>query len=815
MSKASEEIFQHKTDFKEIIFRVLKYKYYFIASLFFALCMAFLVNKYSDRKYSNGTTLLIREEKSKSLMNSGRGMMSEFDLFGGIQNVENELSILRSFASIYEAVLELNLEITYMQEESLFPLKFLPFSSYTDLYDSSPIRIISDQTHVQPVNARFYVEAMNDSTFRIKTQSENVALYDYVTNSHAGFLDSLNFFGIFRFGEKVKSKYFDFIVHKNENFRLEQFKNKKFFFLFNDLFYLTVNYQANLSISTASQTSSVVVITLQGSHPKKITDFLNVLTKVYVEKNLEKKNKIAYNTVKFIDSRISDIADSLRFAENKLQFYRSSNQAMNLSFQGEQLYERVNSLENERAIILMKRQYFDYIKNYFNKNQDVSDLVVPSAMDVQDEVINNLINELLQINNQRMNYLQNNPKNLFIKDLEIQINNLKKTILENINYNYDRIEISLDDINSRMAKINSQISRLPKTEREVIGMERQTKLNDAIYTFLLQKRAEAQIARASNDADYEVVDEAYYFRSGIISPKTKMNYVIAAFLGLFLPFLIIIVRDFLNNKITDIKDIENLTNLPIIGQVLHNSSKVKAIITEYPKSPIADSFRSIRTNLNFFAQGRDKMTILITSSMSGEGKSFTSINLASVYALLGKKTILLGFDLRRPALYKEFQLKNDKGITSYLIHHAEIKDIIQPTQIENLDLIAAGPIPPNPVELMASDRNKQFFDEIKKLYDYVIIDSSPIGAVTDSFLLFKFADINIFTIRHNYSLKEAVKSNLKNIEIKKIPNVSIVVNDVKMNKNSYGYAYQSNYYESSEKKSLLRSAITKKVKRKS
>lgn len=812
MSKASDEIFQQKTDIKEIVFKILKYKYYFIASLFFALIIAFFVNKYSERIYSNATTILIRQENKNSFMNSGGEMMGGFDIFGGIQNVENELSVFKSFAAINQAVQELNLQVTYLLQQDLFPLKFLPFSSYIDLHDNSPIEVIIDQTHVQPVNIRFYVEVLNDSTFKLRTLAENVVLYDYVSNKYVGNLDSLNFYGLFRFGERISGKYFDFIVHKNENFKTNAYKNKKLLFHFNDLYLLTLQYQANLSISTISTTSSVVAIFLKGTHPKKITDFLNTLTKVYLDKNLEKKNKIAFNTVKFIDSRISDIADSLKFAENKLQYYQSSNQGMNLSFQGEKLYEKINSLETERSIIIMKQQYFDYIKNYIEKNRDVADLVAPSAMDVQDDVLANLINELLSLNSQRMNYLQNNPKNLFLKDLEIQINNIKKTILENINYNYDRIKISLDEIDSRMAKLNSQIAILPRTERGVIGMERQTKLNDEIYTFLLQKRAEAQIARASNAPDYEIVDEAYYFSAGIISPKTKMNYIIAAFLGLVLPFLFILAKDFFNNKVTDIKDIEQITSYPLIGQVLHNTSKVKAIITEYPKSPLADSFRAIRTNVNFFAQGRDKMIILITSSMSGEGKSFSSINIASVYALLGKKTLLLGFDLRRPALYKDFNLKNEKGITSYLIKTAEIKDIIQKTQIENLDLISAGPIPPNPVELIASERNKQFFEELKKLYDYIIIDSSPIGAVTDTFLLFGFADINIFAIRHNYSLKDAVKANLKNIRLKNITNITILVNDVKMSKSSYGYAYQSNYYESNQKKNIIKKTFQKKNK---
>ncbi|MEZ5194848.1 MAG: polysaccharide biosynthesis tyrosine autokinase [Bacteroidales bacterium] len=467
------------------------------------------------------------------------------------------------------------------------------------------------------------------------------------------------------------------------------------------------------------------------------------------------------------------------------------------------------------ARIVINQQYYDYIKNYFETNSDITDLIAPSSMEVQDPVLNQLIGEMLELNNQRMKYLNtSNQKNLFLKDLEIQINNLKNTILENIDYNYNRQAISLQDIESRMAKLNSQITMLPRTEREMIGMERQFKLNDAIYTFLLQKRAEAQIARASNAPDYEVIDEALYFRAGIISPNTKMNYAIAGLLGLFLPFIFILARDFLNNKIADIKDIELISDLPIIGQVLHNNFKSKAVIKDYPKSPLADSFRAIRTNVRFFAKDSDRMIILVTSSMSGEGKSFNSVNIASVYALLGKKTCLLGFDLRRPALYKDFELKNEKGITSYLINNAEIKDIIQKTQIDNLDLISAGPIPPNPVELIASERTKQFFEELKELYDFIIIDSAPVGAVTDSYLLFPYADINIFTIRHNYSNKEAVKNNLKNIQLKNIRNISILINDVKIKKNSYGYAYQSNYYSNDKSASKITEFIKSSKKKK-
>ena len=800
--KPSEEIFHQKTDYKKIILRFLGFKYYIITTVLIAIVIAFVLNKLSDRVFNNWTTLLIKQEQRNSFLSSEDIM--DIGLFSGIENVENELTILRSFAIINQTVQEMNLEVSYILEENILPFDFLKYNKETDLYNDTPIKVIIDQTHLQPVDVKFYIEIINDSVFRLKAIGEDTFLYDYISNQVVKTINSFSLSGIFKFGEKVSSSDYSFTVYLNENYSPDILKEKKLYFRFNNLLYLTSIYKARLSVSTTSTTSSVVLVSLSGTNLFKITDFLNKLTGVYLEKNLEKKNKQAFSTVNFIDLQISDISDSLIYAENKLQNFRSRNQVMDLSFQGQQLYEKMSSFENNRAQIIMQQKYYDYIRDYFNKNQDVSDLIAPSAMEIQDPVLSELIGEMLNLNNQRLNYLEINPKNLFIKDLDIQISNLKTTILENIKYNYNKLEISKQDIESRIAKLNSQLTYLPRTERELIGMERKFKLNDAIYTFLLQKRAEAQIARASNTPDYELIDAAKYFQAQLISPKTRMNYIIAIFLGLFFPFTIILIRDFLNNKVTDIQEIELISPLPVIGQVFHNRTKSNAIIRDYPKSPLADSFRTIRTNLQFFSKGIDKMVILITSTSSGEGKSFCSVNLASVYALLGKKTLLLGFDLRKPALFEDLNLKNEIGITSYLINNNKINEIIQHTEIENLDFIAAGPIPPNPVELIASEKTKYFFSELKNKYDYIIIDSAPVGAVTDSFLLFSYADINVYTIRHNFTIKDALKNNLKNIERKNIDNVSLLINDIKLKKNSYGYTYQSQYYAKNSDKTKPR-----------
>jgi capsular exopolysaccharide synthesis family protein len=310
----------------------------------------------------------------------------------------------------------------------------------------------------------------------------------------------------------------------------------------------------------------------------------------------------------------------------------------------------------------------------------------------------------------------------------------------------------------------------------------------------MQKRSEAQIAKASSLPDFEIVDPAVIAMSHKVLPKSKLNYIIAVFLALLLPTAFILLRDFLNNTVNNPEELENFSNYPLMGRIFHNYHRSKHIVNDHPNSSVTESFRAVRTNFQFFSEGGKRQVLLITSTSSGEGKTFCSINLAEVFALNGHKVVLLEFDLRRPKIYQEFSSSNIIGISSFLIDKANIEDIITPTHVENLDLISAGPAAPNPAELISSERTGELLDKLKEMYDYIIIDSAPAGILTETHLLMKLADLNIFLVRMNKTIKNAFLNTLRSFDVNKIHNISLMVNDLNIKRESYKYGYDSKYY---------------------
>jgi capsular exopolysaccharide synthesis family protein len=579
---------------------------------------------------------------------------------------------------------------------------------------------------------------------------------------------------------------------RNEKEGSEKVKPGKYMFYFNSFGGLISSWSENLALESLDKDASMVGLTVQTECPEKAKLFLNKHTDMYLQRTLDKKNQVATNTINFIDSQLVTIEDSLNITGMNLQDYRKNNQVVDLSFQSQKLFEQTKELDNQKAALKMKDDYFRYLLEYIARNKEAGDLVAPSVMGIEDASLNSLVLELNRMADQKIAMAGTGAsENPYIGTINSQIKNAKARLEENarnlLNNNY----LAMKDVNSRLNVLMAEVRKLPQTERELLGIERKFKLNDNIYTYLLQRRAEAQIAKASNTPDNEVIDQASL--KAQIKPKPMRNYSVALMLGLLIPGLLLVIIDSFNNKVSSEDDIKKISDLPVAGHIIHSFRDYQTVVLNDPKSQVAETFRSLRTRLQFFTKETSSPVILITSSMPAEGKTFASINLASAYSLVGKKTVLVGFDLRKPKIYTDFNINNDKGVSTFLIGQNTVEEIINNTDYQNLWVIPAGPVPPNPAELAASAKTRELFAELKKRFDYIVIDSAPLGSVSDSFSLAAVSDITVILVRHNVTIKHVLHNAVSDAKSNGISGMSLLLNDISRERTLYGYTGRYKY----------------------
>jgi tyrosine-protein kinase Etk/Wzc len=816
--KESQEFLAPNMDYKRVLNKLISHKRLYITLILVLLFFAFLYNHFSEVRYQNRTTLYLTNLNNKSMISSPNDVIQSFGMFDNQKTIDNELEILKSFTLVRKVLNDMDLKATYFStKDNIFSdlLFHTRLSLRNELYSNSPIKLSLDPSVPQATNLIFKVTFLNDNEYVLEASGESVPLYNYIDDQIVSYIPSIHFNQRFKFDDIVSTKYFNFKIQKTKSFVKDFTVNNNLYFQLNNLNELTLIYQGSLEAEPASIASTIIKVTFRGSDKAKVTDFLNSLTSSYLERGLEKKNKTALNTVDFIDSQISDIADSLHYAESTLKNFRTAEGVLDLSFQGQQVFEQLNKLENERAVLEVQKKYYQDLERYLTHNTEISDVLVPSSINVVDPILTNLITQLIALNTERAGLVRNanSQQNLYLSDVNLKIENVRKNILETVKNSLNTINNSMNETNYRMSKASGTISQMPKTELQLKGIERKFKLNDEIYTFLLQKRAEAQIARASSLPDYEIVDPAILSMAGTVAPQTKLNYLLALILGIFLPTAFVLMKDFLNNRISEPEEVEKFTNLPILGRIYRNFHRSKQIVNDHPNSSVTESFRAVRTNFQFFSEGGKRQVLLLTSSASGEGKSFCSMNLGTVFALNGHKTVLLEFDLRKPKIHQEFGSSNIIGISSFLIDKANIEDIILPTHIENLDLISAGPAAPNPAELINSERTAELIDKLKELYDYIIIDSAPAGILTETILLMKHTDLNIFVVRLNKTLREGFRTAIKTLLTNKIDNISILINDLNIKRESHKYGYDNKYYTDDKSTNFLMRLFNKSGKK--
>lgn len=769
--------------------RLKKYWYLFTISILMGVGAALFLNWYLIPKYEVGSVILIGDNSNpnSNAPDPSKEFMKSFSIFSAVNDIQLEVLKMKSSELVTKALEETNSEVTYYINDGI---------KNVEIYNDSPFKVELFKDHPQPLDVKIQIIPQSEKQYQLisKKEGNQVQFYNFEKKR----ITAVSFFElnkIYNYGDTIRTDYYSFIITL-DNGKLANYNNNvKFIFTINDITRLTYVYQNLIEVEQVAKDMRATSIKMKVENPQKGIDFINALTKAYLQRNVDKKNVLAGNTIKYLENQLGVIEDSLKRAENNLQTFRSVNKVMEIGAKSDQIFKGASELEDQKAELQSRIAYYKNISENLEKDRSGSSLSVPSSMGINDPVLTNIIEEYIRLNSERNNLIQNKQtQSPYFNTLTIKINNQKNTLSENIKNLINSNNVLLGSVEERLRKGNAQISQLPSTQRQLVGIERNYKLNDNLYNYMLEKKAEAQVAKASNLAENDILEPAKLTKTTPVSPNKLLNVAVGLFLGLIIPFLGFGIKDFFDGTITSEHIIHSLTKLPSLGKVYHSNGRSKAtnsILIEAPKSAISESIRTVRTNLDYFLEGKRNKIVLVTSTMSGEGKSFSSYNIAISLSLIKRKTILVNFDIRKPNLYPSLKPNKDLGISSILMGDADLDEVIVKTDIDYFDFIPAGPIPDNPAELIGSPKTETLLNELKERYDYVVIDTPPIGLVTEAFLLMKYADLKVFVVREKVTPKKQFLSVLKEMEDKEVENVYWMMNDVNIKDTFYG---QKNEY---------------------
>ncbi len=774
---------EKRLDIKQFIqSKVIRYWYLYLTSLAVALMAGYFYNWYATPVYNATATLLIKDEKRVNPTQDLLTQLSSLDHTGGI---DNEVELIRSRTMIARTLRKLDFDITYLMEGNI---------KISEQYRQSPVKLIIDSFPFRSYENSIHIEILDDKKYEL--------IFD---NRNSG--ESVS--EVYAFNQPVQNVIGKFTLEKTDKFRTAEylqpdFEKRKFILIAHHFDNLVDRYTKNLNITFVSKKATILELSLKDRVPQKAGDFLNTLMDVYIQSGVENKNEIASNSLKFIDDQLQLVSEDLKSSEQDLESYKTEKGITDLGTEAQAFLESVKIYDEKISSIDIQNSFLQYLEGYIMEDKEL-EKISPASIGIADPLLTKLITQLADLQNLRKSQLNSTkPDNPIIMTLEIQIQNTREDLLENVRSIRNGLMASKQEAEIQLSRIRDKIRTVPRTQRELVGMQRQALIREGLYNYLLQKRAETAIMLASTISDNRIVNSARASKKPV-RPVPSQTYTFAILLGLMIPAFFIYGREFLNDKITGLQELKGMTKVPVIGVVAFSENGGKLLAAEKPESMISESFRLIRTNLQYITTSSEKTRILVTSTVSSEGKSFCAANLAAVYALSGKKVILVHGDLRKPKKSSEFGLKTDAGISNFLIGTSDLESILQPhPSVENLSIVLSGPKPPNPSELMLHKRMGDFFSELENIFDVIIVDSPPIGLVSDGMLLNKYTDATIFIVRQNVTNKQSIDYLNSLSESGKMTRLSIIFNAVKnkQGKNNghkygygYGYGYGHGYYD--------------------
>lgn len=758
-------------DIKEWLMLFLHYWYLFVIFVSMALTAAYFTNRtWIESSQSSGT--LIIEEASR--YSGSQAIMQGFGVQSGYRNLDNQKYLLQSYDFIGRVVDSIpSLNIDYISKGNF---------KTRNRYNDSPFNIDADFIAPEAYGILFKIDVDAKGQFVITDENKL----------------GINIKGAFNQPLQNNLFFATFVPLQKNN------EAYTFYFRFRNKESLIADFQPRLNVSYPADASSVLSVSLVSETPQRDIDFINKLFEVYISENLQRKNDAANKTMKFIDEQLTDVKKNLETSEGAMTEFRKSNQIIDMSSHSSEILNKATGYDDKARELKLKENYFNYLTNYLKSNMESGSIIVPSSVGINEPMLVNLVqqfNEALLLRNEKTEKDPYYPK--YTRDLE----NSKAAIVELVKNMRSTMALEKNELNKNLSTIKQQVSTLPQKEMEMVSLERKYKVDDNYYTFFLQKRAEAAIQKASNSPDNNILDKARIMgvTNADVKSKTYMKYGLVGFL---IPLIVLILMELLNNTIRGTKDVEKNSSFPLIGTVRHTQSTDPLLAAHRPRSSFTEMFRVIRTRIEFIVQRKNNTALLVTSTESGDGKTYFCTNLASVYAMSGMKTILVDMDIRKPSIGERLAITEKSGVTNYLIGEGTLQDFILKKEKLNFDILLGGTVPPNPGELIRSDKLKEMFTHLREMYDYIIVDTSPIGLVADAYSLAPMMDANLFVVRNEKTNKSFFKKLNEQLKADKIQHVYNVLNDIDTEKTGYGkyssygygYGYGYGYYGKSKKK---------------
>ena len=755
-------------DFVLWFYRILKYWYLFIISIGLFLAYAYIKNKSWVPVFYVQAMMIMEDKNSASVV---AGAVPTASL---LRNTENQQIVLQSYGLTKRTVENLpsNMRIDYFKKT-----RFKTLSLYTD----TPIQIEVIETKPE---AYYY---SYDFNFIDQDKCE----ISYKTSPDKDEKTTI----IAPFGEEIDYKFFKIKLHKTPAFvpNINAFKPDltgfSFRFLSNDQ--LIGMYNGRVNSGQQGDNSTILLISMSGTDPARDIDYMNTLLKEFEEYSLSLKNEQAELTIDFLDNQLKLINDSLDISRLKLEKFQKETGVYDVS--STSLRIDLDSANREKdALALKERSILILTEKMKQTIMGSEDLLEPNSLEIYNPKLNEYVRGYNLLLDKARNLGAKNP--IYNKTID-QLNDLRKNILTEIQVLQINLQNQKDNLVRKYGVLELKIENLPPQERDLIKFQREYRVNEMYHQYLTQRQYEAKIQKASNTPDNSIWEDPRQMGGAVNGGEIGKNYIYFFILGLLVPLVFVVIKEeLLNFSIMTKEECEKISGFPVIGAIENVAKKLSngvVLVKNYPKSSFAESFRNMRVRIEYMAQRENKITVLVTSTEPADGKTFIATNIASVYQLMGKKVIIIDLDLRRPSVGKTLQLDVQKGISNYLIGQVSLDEIIISHPDYGFDIIPAGTLPPNPSELIKTAKTRQVLEHLQEIYDYVIIDCSPVGLVSDAYILSEIADTTLFVVRRAKTNRAFFKSVIGQLRYDGVENIALIFNDVKGREGYYG---TSRYY---------------------